>query len=426
MGRTRTASTASVIPMRFLLPLTLALAATLAVAGATARATAVRVTQGDATAVFEAFGNGGWSILRHSHVVLQGAPADGLNSGLTTIRPIRAFFDGNHYCALDWHVIVIAIFDGGDASYTAQEFEALRSQTSIAMTLDGQPLPTVRTASKRFLRDLTFLGITTGYYFQQGRVMSPDELSVGAHKLAIEETDPAGGFHDKITFSVDPPGTGACLRAYWAFLADRCRVRASGLSVRGLRRDRDVRARLVRRLTGAGRPRGLDHRVPLVDATSLLEGGLWVDRIRIVSGDRALCFDHHLDRGEEPVEVDHRGRTGLPSSRDGDVRAADPELMRDLCRQAIHGGKVSGGDRLVEGVAQLRTGPRVRVPDRPEQRVPGGAGGDEVLVVGRSRLDGRARSAAPARRDHGDQQGDEGTPDPMLVHGNPLLWFSPG
>jgi hypothetical protein len=190
----------------------LAVLATLAVAAGTARADTVRVSQGDAQAVLEAFGNGGWAILRHSDSVVlgTGTPADGLRDSLAAIRPF-AFVNGNHYCALDWHVILVAIFDGGDASYTVQDFAAYRSQVSMAFTLDGQPLATDRTASKRTLRDLTSFGVTTAYYFQQGRVLAPEELAVGTHTLAWVISAPEGAASVTIAFTVDAPGTGTCL-----------------------------------------------------------------------------------------------------------------------------------------------------------------------------------------------------------------------
>jgi hypothetical protein len=181
----------------------------LAFAGGTAQANTVRVSQGDAQAIFQSFGNGGWAILRHSQVI-EGAPADGLSGALATIRPIPPF-DGAHYCALDWHVIVIAVFDGGDASYTAQDFEAYRSTVSIVFTLDGQPLETDQTATKRSQRDLTFAGITTAYYFQQGTVLAPEALAVGSHTLTMDFSDAFGAGQTTITFTIDAAGTGACL-----------------------------------------------------------------------------------------------------------------------------------------------------------------------------------------------------------------------
>jgi hypothetical protein len=185
------------------------MAVVLAFAGGTAQANTVRVSQGDAEAVFQSSGNGGWAIRRHSQVV-EGAPADGLVGSLATIRPLP-LFDGAHYCALDWHVIVLAVFDGGDASYTMQDFEAYRATVSMVFTLDGQPLATDQTATKRFLRDLTALDITTAYYFQQGTVLAPEALAVGAHTLTLDFSDAYGAGQTTISFTVDAPGTGACL-----------------------------------------------------------------------------------------------------------------------------------------------------------------------------------------------------------------------
>jgi hypothetical protein len=193
--------------MRLLLVL-FVMAGVLAFAGGTAQANTVRVSQGDAEAVFQSSGNAGWAIRRHSQVV-EGAPAAGL-VGLTTIRPLP-LFDGAHYCALDWHVIVLSVFDGGDASYSARDFEAYRETVSIVFTLDGQLLETDQTATKRFLRDLTFLGITTAYYFQQGTVLAPEALAVGARTLTTDFSDAYGADQTTISFTVDAPGTGACL-----------------------------------------------------------------------------------------------------------------------------------------------------------------------------------------------------------------------
>jgi hypothetical protein len=185
------------------------MAVVLAFAGGTAQANTVRVSKGDAEAIFESFGNGGWAIRRHSQV-LEGAPADGLVGSLATIRP-NPVFDGAHYCALDWHVIVLAIFDGGDASYTAQDFEAFRATVSNVYTLDGQLLEIDQTATKRFLRSLTAQDITTAYYFQEGTVLAPEALSVGAHTLTGDFSDVYGTGQITISFIVDAPGTGACL-----------------------------------------------------------------------------------------------------------------------------------------------------------------------------------------------------------------------
>ena len=188
----------------------LVIATTLAFTSGAAQADAGRVSKGEAQAILEGSGNGGWAIRRHGGGLVQGAPADGLPDSLAAIRPLP-FWNGNHYCALDWHVIVIAIFNGGDTSYTSQDFAVVRSQVSNTFILDGQSLQTERTASKRFLRDLTALGVTTAYYFQDGRVLAPEELAVGTHTLTLIQSFLGETGRFDISFTIDAPGTGACL-----------------------------------------------------------------------------------------------------------------------------------------------------------------------------------------------------------------------
>jgi hypothetical protein len=181
----------------------LAVAAVFA-AGAGARADG-RVSKGEAQSVFQAFGNGGITVFGHTHTVDE----DTLSDTLVAIRPLDPW-NGNHYCALDWHVIVLAIFDGADASYKKQTFEALREATSMSFTVDDEPIATGQTATKRFLGDPAFFGMTTGYWYAQGRVLAPDELAVGTHTLGAVVTDPEGVWQNTVTFTIDAPGTGAC------------------------------------------------------------------------------------------------------------------------------------------------------------------------------------------------------------------------
>jgi choline dehydrogenase-like flavoprotein len=72
-----------------------------------------RITQGDAQAIFEAFGTGGRVIVANG-TTTQAAPADFFGSH-GSIRPFDQW-DGQHFCAEDWHVILIAgaAFDDGD------------------------------------------------------------------------------------------------------------------------------------------------------------------------------------------------------------------------------------------------------------------------------------------------------------------------
>ena len=169
-----------------------------------------RVTRGDAEAVLNAFGGGGRAVLLHSKAA-EGAPADFFGSH-GSIRPFAGSpWDGAHFCADDWHVILIADIEGGDTSFKHDDAERIMNGLDVSFTLDGAPLPTTRTAIKRFLNPGQF-GLQVAYYFQQGQIMSPADLSVGSHRLEVAIEDESGqqNFQDAITFFVDAPDTGAC------------------------------------------------------------------------------------------------------------------------------------------------------------------------------------------------------------------------
>jgi hypothetical protein len=169
-----------------------------------------RITRGDAGAVLNAFGGGGRAVLLHSQTA-EGAPADFAGSH-GSIRPFAGSpWDGAHFCADDWHVILIADIEGGDTSFKHDDAERIMDGLDVSFTLDGTPLPATRTAIKRFLNPGQF-GLQAAYYFQQGQLMSPADLSVGGHRLEVTIVDASGqqNFHDGITFVIDAPGTGAC------------------------------------------------------------------------------------------------------------------------------------------------------------------------------------------------------------------------
>jgi hypothetical protein len=169
------------------------------------------ITRGDAEAVLNAFGGGGLAVLSHSKTA-QGAPADFLGSH-GSIRPFAGSpWDSAHFCAEDWHVILMADIEGGDSSFKHNDAAAIMNGLEISFTLDGAPLPTTRTAIKRFLNPEMF-GFQVAYYFQQGQIMSPADLSVGSHRLEVTLVDASGqqSFQDGITFFIDAPGTGACV-----------------------------------------------------------------------------------------------------------------------------------------------------------------------------------------------------------------------
>jgi len=107
------------------------------------------ITRGDVEAVLHAFGGGGQAVLLHSKTA-HGAPADVLGS-YGSIRPFAGSpWDGAHFCAEDWHVILIADIEGGDASFKHEDAERIMTGLEVSFTLDGNPLPTTRTAIKRF------------------------------------------------------------------------------------------------------------------------------------------------------------------------------------------------------------------------------------------------------------------------------------
>jgi hypothetical protein len=105
---------------------------------------------------------------------------------------------------------VLADFFGGDRSFSHQDFVDATSTDVITMSLDGNHLPTKRTAIKPVNNPQEF-GFEKAYVFQQGTVLSPSDLSVGAHSLDTTVVFPEGTFDLHITFFIDALGTGACL-----------------------------------------------------------------------------------------------------------------------------------------------------------------------------------------------------------------------
>jgi hypothetical protein len=173
--------------------------------GSPAGANSPRITRGDAQAILQASPNGFWAIQLHGPV-LQGAPSDAQARGA-----IRPYNDGQHYCAEDWHVILLGIIIGGDASFTRAEAEAILDTVMLSFALDDVPLATTRTTVKPFLNP-EFLDEEKAYAFQEGRIMAPTDISIGSHQLVATVSEP--GFPTEvleITFFIDAPGSGVCL-----------------------------------------------------------------------------------------------------------------------------------------------------------------------------------------------------------------------
>ncbi len=167
-----------------------------------------RVTKGDAEALLEAFGSGGAAVFRHGSVTQRIPPLGGPDVR-AEIRPFSPS-DGLHLCVLDWHTILLADFEGGDRSFKQTDAQAIVDGLDVVLTLDGAALPVSRTAIKRF-NDPGFFGLEVAYYAQWGRVMTPNDLAVGAHTLSVVISSPEGPFTPPpITFFIDPAGTGAC------------------------------------------------------------------------------------------------------------------------------------------------------------------------------------------------------------------------
>jgi hypothetical protein len=168
-----------------------------------------RAGRGDAEAVLEAFGSGGWAVINHRRdEEAQGAPAPA--NLQIQIRPLD-FFDGRHYCALDWHTIVIADIEEGNQPHA----EAIIADLRVQLTLDKSkaPLEISQTSVSRFLNPEWF-GLKEAYYSQWGGVMAPSDLAVGGHTLSIRMTNASGSktfWRNTINFFIDAQGEGACL-----------------------------------------------------------------------------------------------------------------------------------------------------------------------------------------------------------------------
>jgi len=160
--------------------------------GSPAGAASARITRSDAEAVFKA--------------ATRGADAD--PDFRVRIMP---FFDGQHYCVEDWHVIMLTRVEGGDASFTRQEAESRLNSVTFSFVLDGSLLATTRTKVVRFLHP-ELVDAVKAYAFSEGRIMAPTDLAIGAHTLSVTISEP--GVPTEVltsTFFIDGPGTGTCL-----------------------------------------------------------------------------------------------------------------------------------------------------------------------------------------------------------------------
>jgi hypothetical protein len=164
-----------------------------------------RINRGKAEAVFHTGFTGG---LRSSH----GAPTN--PNRTVTIKPFEEE-DVSHYCAEDWHVILLGLGIGegtvGITVTSVGEAKKLFAPTVMTFVLDGKPFETTRLPVKPLLND------DPGKWFGlvQGRVVGPDELAAGSHTLSVTvENDPDPEFAETYTmtrqFFIDAAGTGVC------------------------------------------------------------------------------------------------------------------------------------------------------------------------------------------------------------------------
>jgi hypothetical protein len=169
-----------------------------------------RITRGDVQAVLEALPTGGMVVLIRASdsAVVHAAPVEGTRG---EIRPLPAW-DGRRYCVDDWHVLLLGWFAGGDQSFSRQDAEGL-SGISLSFTLahngSSEALDTVRTPIKRILAP-GFFGWDKGYGFQEGKIMSPDELGVGEYTLTVVSEIGGSTYETSNQFFIDPSDSVTC------------------------------------------------------------------------------------------------------------------------------------------------------------------------------------------------------------------------
>jgi len=159
------------------------------------------VTRGDVEAQFEAIENAGSVILSNKGFETTIPPA----AVCYSIRPIAAFFEGRHYCELDWQLVTIALF-------VEPGLRELLEQTDVTFVIDGVPVPAEETTAVKPLLEPAVYGLPPGSLWRAwGNFHSPGDLTVGTHSLTGIVTAPIGTFHlDRIRFHIDPVGEGAC------------------------------------------------------------------------------------------------------------------------------------------------------------------------------------------------------------------------
>lgn len=164
------------------------------------------ITKGDVRANFQAIANGGAVIRSNKGFETTIPPA---NAVIHSIRPLP-FWDGLHYCELDWHAIAITDFASkGGAFDTAREARKALNGERVTFELDDVLLPA---------EEATAVKAATGtrgdtFWRAFGIFYPPGALPIGTHSLTGFGTRADGSVVDfpEIDFHIDPAGAGTCL-----------------------------------------------------------------------------------------------------------------------------------------------------------------------------------------------------------------------
>ena len=157
--------------------------------------------------------NGGWAVVLNGGTVQEGAPTDFRVGATARINPAPQW-NGRHFCSLDWHVISVAAIEGNPIGGTRTNNEIIEtlSQIIVLITLDGTLLDTDTTAIKRTTNPEN-RGYVEAFSVSIGKVMAPEDLSVGQHSLQFTGIRPGQPpmVMNPITFFIDAPEGGTCL-----------------------------------------------------------------------------------------------------------------------------------------------------------------------------------------------------------------------
>jgi hypothetical protein len=159
-----------------------------------------RIQRRHAQAIFDEFGGGAGAIMQRREAS-PGPPICFLN-GHSAIKPFDPW-DGRRFDAADWHVIIVAAVEGGDAGFTLPDAEKIMDTIEVSFAVDGARLETARTAAKRFPRPEIF-ALEQVYYFQEGRLIPPFGLRAGERELrCVMKAEDEVVFDNTIRFLIE-------------------------------------------------------------------------------------------------------------------------------------------------------------------------------------------------------------------------------